>query len=223
MARIGGYIVLNLKAYAESTGKEAVRLARIADEVSREMAVKVIICPQATDIAKVASAVKIPVFAQHVDARKQGAFTGSITPEAVKAVGANGTLINHSERKLSLEEVGATVARCREAGLLAMVCAATVEETAAVARFRPDYIAIEPPELIGSGISVSTANPDIVRNSVKAVRGVANIPVLCGAGISTGEDVGKAMELGAAGVLLASAFVKAKEPKRLLEEMAKNI
>jgi len=223
MVRAGGYIVLNLKAYAESTGKEAVRLAKIADEASREMGVKVIVCAQATDLAAVSSSVKIPVFAQHVDAKKPGAFTGSIIPEAVKAAGANGTLINHSERKLPLEVVGATVARCKEAGLLSMVCAATVDECAAVAKFGPDFIAIEPPELIGSGISVSTANPDIVRNSVAAVRKVANISVLCGAGISTGADIKKAMELGAAGVLLASAYAKAKDPKKLLIEMARNV
>jgi len=222
MAGARGYIVLNLKAYSESTGKEAVRLAKLANEVALETGVKVIACVQATDLAAVASSVKIPVFAQHVDAKKPGAFTGSIVPEAVKAAGANGTLINHSERKLPLALVGETVARCKEAGILTMVCAATVEETEAVARFSPDFIAIEPPELIGSGISVSTANPDIVKNAVKAVRKVANIPVLCGAGISTGGDVGKAMQLGAAGVLLASAYVKAKEPKKLLLEMAKS-
>lgn len=223
MARATGYIVLNLKAYAESTGKEAVRLAKIADEVSREMGVKVIVCAQATDLSRVANAVKIPVFAQHVDEKKQGAFTGSITAEAAKEAGANGTLVNHSERKLKLEQVGAIIARCKEAGLLSMACAATVQEAAEIAKFRPDFIAIEPPELIGSGISVSTANPDIVKNSVKAVKAVADIPVLCGAGISSGGDIKKAMELGAAGVLLASAYVKAKDPKALLSEMAKSV
>ena len=223
MARAGGYLVLNLKTYRESMGERGMRLCRIADEVARETGAKITVCPQLADLRWIAKSIHIPVFAQHVDAYEPGAHTGHISPESVKDAGANGTLINHSERKLPEGLVGETVRRCRSVGLLSLVCAATVEESKAMAAFRPDFIAVEPPELIGSGIAVSKADPEIVENSVAAVRGVANIPVLCGAGISTAEDVAKAMELGASGVLLASAYVKAKEPKELLLDMARSL
>ena len=84
--------------------------------------------------------------------------------------------------------------------------------------FKPDYVAIEPPELIGSGIPVSKADPGIVRNSVAAVTD-PNVKVLCGAGISKGEDVKAALELGTVGVLLASGVVKAKDPKAALRDL----
>jgi triosephosphate isomerase len=212
--------VLNFKAYSNSFGSRAVELARAADAVSQETGIQVAVCVQAVDLRAVSAAVSIPVFAQHVDDRKPGAFTGSVTAEAAKDAGAKGTLLNHSERKLPPATVKSAVARCREAGLLSLCCAATVEEAREVAGFRPDFIAIEPPELIGSGISVSTANPGIVTGSVQAVHGVdESIPVYCGAGISSGTDVRKAAELGAAGVLLASAFVNAKDPAGFLAEL----
>ena len=215
-----GYCVLNFKAYANSFGKRAVELAKFADEAAKETGANVVVCAQAVDLRSVAGAVNIPVFAQHIDGKKPGAFTGSLTAEAVRDAGAKGTLINHSEHKLPLDEVKLAVERCREAGISPLCCAATVDEAARIAAFKPDFIAIEPPELIGSGISVSTANPGIVTGSVDAVRKVADVPVLCGAGISNSGDVAKALELGAKGVLLASAFVNAKEPKTLLKGMA---
>ena len=213
-------LVLNFKAYFESIGEKGLKLAKIAGDMVEETGANIVVCPQNTDLRTVASAVKIPVFAQHVDAVKPGSKTGHITPEAAKDCGCGGTLINHSEHRIPMEKVKETVERCKEAGLLSLVCVATPEEAGEAAAFNPDFIAIEPPELIGSGISVSTANPKIVTDSVDAVQKVANVPVLCGAGISNGEDIKKAVELGARGVLLASAFVKAEDPAGLLKEMA---
>jgi triosephosphate isomerase len=43
--------------------------------------------------------------------------------------------------------------------------------------------------------------------------------VLCGAGISKGEDLRAALDLGSKGVLLASGIVKAKDPKAALEDL----
>jgi len=217
------FCVLNLKAYPNSFGARAIELARAADEAARDTGVRMVVCAQAVDLRAVAGAVSIPVFAQHVDDKKPGAFTGSVTAEAARDAGAKGTLVNHSEKKLAVEAVGSTVARCREAGILALCCAPGVEESKRIAAFKPDFIAVEPPELIGSGISVSTANPGIVSGSVEAVHSVANIPVLCGAGISSAVDFQKAVELGAEGVLLASAFVNSKDPKRFLLDLASRV
>lgn len=211
-------IVLNLKAYRESTGDAAVRLCEIASEVSLTTGVRIVVAPQAVDLRQCAKICE--VFAQHCDAADAGAFTGAITPKALKDANVLGSLLNHSEKRIAHETIGKTIAALREAGLHSLVCSKDDAESAQVAAFAPDFIAVEPPELIGSGISVSKAKPQVVIDSVAAVQKVAKIPVLCGAGISNAQDVKKAVELGASGVLLASAYVKAEDPKKLLSQMA---
>ncbi len=213
-------IVLNFKTYPESTGEKAVRMAQYCEEVSGDSGIDIIACPQTPDIYRVASAVEIPVFAQHIDAAGAGSFTGHITSECVKSAGATGTLINHSERRLLLADVDSVVQSANKAQLTSIVCTNNVAVTSAAAALSPDFVAIEPPELIGSGIPVSKANPDIVSGSVSAVKAVnPQVKVLCGAGISTGDDVAAALRLGAAGVLLASGVIKAKDPKAALFDL----
>ena len=213
-------IALNLKAYRESIGERGLALCRIADEVAKSTGTSIIVAPQNVNLYRVSKAVSIPVFAQHIDFNEPGAFTGSITAETVKEAGCQGTLLNHSEKKIPFEKMGAAIEVARKAGIKTLVCADSVDEAKRIALFKPDYIAVEPPELIGSGISVSKAKPEIITNTVKEVKNIQDIPVLCGAGVSNGEDVRKAVELGADGVLLASAFVKAKDPKAVLLDMA---
>lgn len=216
-------IVLNLKTYLESVGERGVALCRIADEVAKQSGASIIVAPQNVDLFRVAKEVSIPVFAQHIDANQPGAFTGSITAEAVKQAGCKGTLLNHSEKKIQFEKIQLSIELARKAGIEVLVCADSVEEAKRIAPLKPDYIAVEPPELIGSGISVSTAKPEVVKDAVEQVKRIAQIPVLCGAGISNGEDVRKAVELGADGVLLASAFVKAKNPRAVLLDMVSHL
>jgi len=215
-------IALNLKVYKESLGKPGMELCQIASEVSLLTGVRIIVAPQVIDLRE---AVQVcgDVFAQHVDAAAQGAFTGTLTVEALKETGAKGSLVNHSEHRLPEEMIAKTIARLKEAGLESMLCTKDADESARLAAYGPTYIAVEPPELIGSGISVSTAKPEIVSGTVEAVAKVNKTPVLCGAGVSNGNDVKKAIELGAAGVLLASAFVKSPDPKKLLTQMAEAI
>jgi triosephosphate isomerase len=70
-------------------------------------------------------------------------------------------------------------------------------------------IAIEPPELIGTGKAVSKVNPSIITKSVKeAGRHSKNIKVICGAGIVDKTDVQSAINLGSEGILLASGLIK---------------
>lgn len=218
-------IVLNFKTYAESSGDYGALLAQAAETVAKEHPkAQIIICPPTPELALHAKKLSIPVFAQHVDGTKAGAYTGSITVESVKASGAKGTLVNHSEKKLHHKEIEAAIQRATAAGLDTIVCAATVDEAVFLADFAPTAIAVEPPELIGSGISVSTAKPEVVKNAVEKIKAKhKNILVLVGAGISNGQDVAKALELGADGVLLASAFVKAQSPQGVLKAMAKEI
>jgi triosephosphate isomerase len=213
-------IALNLKAYKESVGERGIELCRIAEEVAKSTGTSIIVAPQNVDLFRVVKAVSIPVFAQHIDSNEPGAFTGSITADAVKEAGCEGTLLNHSERKIPLERIELSIELARRAGIKTLLCADSVDEAKRIAPLGPDFIAVEPPELIGSGISVSKAKPEVVRNTVDGVKSIRDIPVLCGAGISNGEDVRKAVELGADGVLLASAFVKASNPKEVLLDMA---
>jgi triosephosphate isomerase len=142
----------------------------------------------------------------------------------VKEAGAVGTLINHSEYRLKLADIEASVAAARGEGLTSIVCTNNVPTTAAASALAPDYVAVEPPELIGSGIPVSKADPQVVEDSVRAVQAVnPEVRVLCGAGISKGEDVIAALELGAEGVLLASGVVKAEDPKKALEDLVSRV
>lgn len=215
-------IVLNFKTYSEATGVEALRLAEICEDVSREYAVEMIVVPQTADIHRISEAVKIPVYAQHVDGVGYGGFTGHVTAASLKAAGASGSLINHSERRLRLAEIDASISSCRASGLKTIVCTNNVSTTRAAAALEPDFVAVEPPELIGSGIPVSKADPDVVRESVDAVKDVApTVGVLCGAGIARGEDLKAALDLGSIGVLLASGIIKAKEQRAALEDLAK--
>lgn len=214
-------IIVNFKGYREAIGEKAVQLAKIAEEVSAETGVTIAVAPQCVDIFRIASVVSIPVFAQHIDPVMPGSFTGHVIAEAVKEAGAVGTLINHSERRLILADIDSAVKRAREIGLVSVVCSNNPEVSAAVAALNPNMVAVEPPELIGTGIPVSKAKPEVVTSTVNIVRKVnPDVVVLCGAGISSGDDVEAALKLGTKGVLLASGVVKAKNPKKVLLEMA---
>lgn len=214
-------VLVNFKTYAEGTGKNALKLAKTCEKVSLETDVCVGVAPQSVDIAPIADMVKVPVFAQHIDPVSAGSFTGHVLPESVKEAGAVGTLINHSEKRLKLADIDAAITRARENSLLSIVCSNNAVVSAAAAVLKPDMIAVEPPELIGTGIPVSKAKPEIVSSTVNLVKKVnRDVVVLCGAGITKGEDVVAALRLGTKGVLVASGIVKAKDPYKILLEFA---
>lgn len=217
----GPIIIVNYKTYLESTGKNAVELAKKAEKVYKETKVYVGVAPQLAELAEVAKSVTIPVFAQHVDPMKPGGYTGHVLADSVKAAGAIGTLVNHSERQLKLSDIEQIVKIAREHDMFSVVCANNPRVSVAVAALEPDMIAIEPPELIGSGIPVSKAQPDVITGTIKLVREVnKKVVILCGAGISHGEDVAAALKLGTQGVLVASGIVKAKDPYAIIREFA---
>ena len=217
-------VIVNFKAYAEVDGRKAVDLAKACEDVASKTGAKIIACPPMVELSAVAGAVSIPVLSQNIDPRKPGSATGWVTPSMVKACGCQGTLINHAEHKVPNETVGQAVAMAHELGLVTVVCANTVEDAKALAEFAPDYIAVEPPELIGGDISVTTADPSIVKDTVQAVKAVnSNVRVLCGAGVKNGKDVSAALSLGADGVLLASGVVKAQDPRAVLEDLVSGL
>jgi triosephosphate isomerase len=210
-------IVVNCKAYGNCVGEGAARMAGICERVAKLMKASIAVAVETSDIYHVRMASRIPVFAQHTDSAEPGAHTGAVLPESVKDAGAAGTLLNHSEKKLAFPVLKKSVERAKKAGLITIVCAATPDEAKKIAELKPDLIAIEPPELIGGNISVSNAKPEVVTATTKAIKG---IPILCGAGIKTKEDVRKAMQLGAKGILVASGVTLAKNPEQVLKDFA---
>jgi triosephosphate isomerase len=209
------FVLVNLKAYP----CDAVAVAEAASAVADDQEAEIAVAPQAPQIPQVA-ATGVRTWAQHVDAIEHGSHTGSTLAEAAVDAGAAGTLLNHSEQRLTVAEIDAGLAAADRAGLDTVVCANNPEQIAAVTALGPDAVAVEPPELIGTGTPVSTADPDIVRDAVAAANDVdPSVPVYCGAGISTGEDVVAARELGADGVLLASGVAKADDPQAALDAL----
>ncbi len=217
-------IVLNVKTYEEATGQKALEIAQIMDKISDETGASMAIAVQATDILLCAREVNIPVFAEHIDPIKPGSHTGWTLPEAVKEAGAVGTLINHSEHRLKLADIDACITKAKEMNLDHIVCTNNVATSKAVAAFEPNFVAVEPPELIGGDISVTTADPGIVSKSVEAVKSINDsVKILCGAGVKNGQDVAKSIELGAEGVLLASGVVKATDKESVLRDLVSGL
>ncbi len=217
-------IIVNFKTYEQSTGINGYKLARLHDEFARQTGASVMVAVQNADIYRISKEVGIPVLAQHVDPVTYGSNTGKDLPECIKEAGAYGTLINHSEDRIDLETIKKCIQRCREAGLKTVVCAESLTKAFEIAGMRPDYLAYEDPELIGTGKSVTTYNSDSVKKFGEMVEkankgnGKEIVP-LTGAGISNGQDVRKSMELGMHGVLLASGVVKSKKPKAVLKDL----
>lgn len=197
-------------------------LAKSSEAVARETGVTIVIAPQFSDLKTVSEEVDIPVFSQHIDPINPGPFTGHVLPEAVKSSGAEGSIINHSERRIGMNEIRNCIRRCTENDLYSLVCADTAQSASEISMSNLDMIAIEPPDLIGTGISVSKARPELITDTIRQVRDVnSRVRILCGAGISTADDVSKALELGTTGVLVASSVVKSKDPPAVLSGMAK--
>ena len=164
----------------------------------------------------------IPIISQHVDVSKIGSTTGFVVPELLKKSNVYGSLINHSEHRISSKEIELLVSKLRDLKMISILCVKDVAEVKKYAKLNPDYIAIEPPELIGSGKAVSKEKPDLIIKAVNAVKSAKNnTKLLCGAGIVSGEDVSKASELGSKGILVASGIIKAKSWTKTITEFAK--
>ena len=205
--------MLNLKSYPRALGQAAVDIGRALQTAGTELGVRTVIAPAAPDIGLLAQQIEIPVIAQHADPFVAGAHTGYITPAAIRAVGARGSLVNHSEHPMAEAHVAATVGALQDVGLVPIVCARDVEQVGRLAALHPSYLAVEPPELIGGTVSVSKARPALLRDSVEAVaRRAPKTVLLCGAGVHTAEDVRTAIELGTSGVIVSSAVANAAEP-----------
>ena len=211
-------VVVNFKTYQEAHGASAVSLARIMEGIETNARLVAAVSP--LDLAQVVQAApNLEVWCQHIDPIGFGSNTGWINPDTAIHWGATGTLINHAEHKVSLEHVAMLLDQVPE-DFQVCACAADTDEARALAALVPTYVAVEPPELIGGDVSVTSADPGIVSRTADAVRETdERVRVLCGAGVKTGEDVEMAVELGTSGVLLASGVTKAADQEDSLKDL----
>lgn len=217
-------VILNYKTYLESSGENALELAHALKSASEESGITMVAAPQAADIYRIQDQISLPIFAQHIDPITPGGHTGSNLIETLIEAGISGSLINHSENRMKLADIDEVIQLCKQNDIESCVCTNNIATSKAIATFSPDAVAVEPPELIGTGIPVSQAQPEVVEDSVKGVKSInKKIKVLCGAGISTGDDMKAAMDLGADGVLLASGIVKAENPKEALLDLVSKL
>ena len=209
-------IFVNFKTYQKGTGKSALLLAKICLEVEKETGIKIIPVVQVVDINLLKD---FNVFTQHVDDISFGPNTGKILPQAIIEAGAKGTLLNHSESKIPFQVIGSTIQKIKalDNNFKVLVCCESIDEAQEIIEFKPDFLAYEPPELIGGDISVSKAEPEVISDFTKMIK---EVPILVGAGIRTGDDVKKAIELKAQGILVSSDLLLAEDFKKELLELA---
>jgi triosephosphate isomerase (TIM) len=219
-----GILIINFKNYPEVLGRGSLELAEAAQAVHQRTSVEIMVAPPGPMLGIVASKVKIPVLSQSVGEESGDKSTGAFLPEAVKGAGGEGTILNHSESRRPFSVLRALVPRVQSLSLEVCLCARTSTEAAKLGKLGSEYLAVEPPELIGSGVAVSNARPGLVSQTVAAARksGYGG-KVLCGAGIVDGGDVRRAIELGADGVLVASSVVKARNWQSKIEELAHSL
>jgi triosephosphate isomerase (TIM) len=211
-------LIINFKTYHESLGQNALSLAKTIDEAASNSPVDVLIAVSALDIQRIADQVQnILVIAQDIDPVGYGAHTGAMLPEELKHRGAVGTLINHSERPKSDDQLGEAIDFAQSVFPdYTIVCTPSFEKTCKIDHhWDPHFIAYEPPELIGGNISVSNSQPNIIS---KVVGISSDRQILVGAGIKTVEDIKISLDLGAIGVLVASGVVKAEDPGEKVKE-----
>jgi len=200
-------IIINFKTYKQ--GKKAVKLAKEIEKIGKEFIIGV----QASDIYEIAKATRLRVFAEHVDYFEPGRHTGFVIPEAIKKDRAEGSFLNHSEHKLKFDVLKKTINRCKKIGLKTAVFAGSLKEAFKIKRLKPNYLIIEPPELVGGKISVSQAKPNLIKEIAKKLK----YKFLIGAGIHSKKDVEITMRLGASGIAVSSAIANARNPGKKLK------
>ncbi|MBI2499038.1 triose-phosphate isomerase [Candidatus Woesearchaeota archaeon] len=202
-------LIINFKTYKQ--GESVIKLAKLIKKINKN----IIIALQATDIYRVKKETNLQIYSQHVDHFEPGRNTGFILPEAIKSSGATGTFLNHSEHKLTFNILKQTIKRCKKLNLKTIVFAKDLEEAKKISKLKPNFIALEPPELIAGKISVSQSNPDLIKRAIQEIK--RNI--LVGAGVNNKKDVQIAKKLGAKGILVSSAVLKSSNPKKIIREL----
>ncbi|PXF27660.1 MAG: triose-phosphate isomerase [Thaumarchaeota archaeon] len=213
--------IINCKNYDEVAGEKIIKLAKLSERISKKYKIPIAIAPP-HHLIPLITKFRIAILTQHLDDKKVGSTTGFMVPEIVKKSKIDGSIINHSEHRITEKEIKSLVKRLKKLKLKTVICVKNVSEAKRYAKLNPTYIAIEPPELIGTGRAISTERPQLITNAVDAVRSAKNsTKLLCGAGIVSGDDVAHAKELGSKGILVASGIVKAKNWEKIIGEFSR--
>ena len=213
--------IINCKNYDEVAGEKIIKLAKLSERISKKYKIPIAISPP-HHLIPLITKFRITILTQHLDDKKVGSTTGFMVPEIVKKSKIDGSIINHSEHRITEKEIKSLVKRLKKLKLKTVLCVKNVSEAKRYAKLNPTYIAIEPPELIGTGRAISTERPQLITNAVDAVRSAKNsTKLLCGAGIVSGYDVARAKELGSKGILVASGIIKAKNWEKIIGEFSR--
>ena len=213
--------IINCKNYDEISGERVIKLAKISEKISRKYKTSIAIAPP-HHLIPLITKFKITVLTQHLDDKKIGSTTGFMVPEIVKKSKIDGSIINHSEHRISEKEIKNLIQKLKKLKLKTVLCVKNINEVKKYVKLNPTFIAIEPPELIGTGRAISTERPYLITKAVDSVKSAKNsTKLLCGAGIVSGKDVARAKELGARGILVASGIVKAKNWEKIIEEFSR--
>ena len=201
-------------------GDTLLKMAKGLEKLAKKYKVDVVLDIPDTEIYNIAHNVdtkRVHVYSQHMDSLEVGRGMGRTLPEALKAAGAVGVMLNHAEHKLTIEEIEKAIKRADKVGLATMVCADSIEEVKAVARLAPNILVAEPTELIGTGKPADKAYVDEVIRVIREIN--PDIKPFPSAGISKGEDCYNIIKAGSSASGCSSAIAKAKEPLKLAEEM----
>ncbi len=213
--------IINCKNYNEIAGIKIIKLAKVSEKISKKYKIPIAIAPP-HHLIPLITKFRVIILAQHLDDKKIGSTTGFMIPEIVKKSKIDGSIINHSEHRIAEKEIKSLVKRLNNLKLKTVLCVKNVSEAKKYAKLNPTHIAIEPPELIGTGRAISTERPHLITKAVDAVQSAKNsTKLLCGAGIVSGNDVVRAKELGSKGILVASGIVKAKNWEKIISEFSR--
>ena len=213
--------IINCKNYDEISGERIIKLAKTSEKISRKYKIPIAISPP-HHLIPLITKFKITVLTQHLDDKKIGSTTGFMVPEIVKKSKINGSIINHSEHRISEKEIKNLIQKLKKLKLKSILCVKNINEIKKYVKLNPTFIAIEPPELIGTGRAISTERPQLITKAVDSVKSAKNsTKLLCGAGIVSGNDVARAKQLGSKGILVASGIVKAKNWEKIIEEFSR--
>ena len=213
------YLIVNLKTYENSFDKKGLRILKEFEkniDKFKKKNVKVIICPNTLDLKDFSKSKKISIFSQSIDGCFFGANTGKVPIDFLKKLKVSGTLINHSENRISFDKIKDIINLCRKSKILCCVCAQNLNEVKKFDLLKPNFIAYEPKKLIGGNISVSNAKSKVIEEISSKIK---NSKLLVGAGVKNKDDIKNSLKLKAKGVLIASKIANSKNLKKDIIEL----
>lgn len=203
-------------------GDKVLELALAAEAASRKYDIDLLFITPYTEIRRVAEHTgRLIVLAPYMDTLRPGRGMADVLPEAIKAAGAKGVVMNHCERPMTLSAIKKTIDRANELELLSFACADTIAEAQAIAQLHPDIINPEPTELIGSG---TVSDMGYVKKVIEVIKAIyPDILVEQAAGISSAKQVYDFIFAGAEAAGAASGIFNAPDPYRMVDEMVCNV